>query len=120
MTTLDTPRTEAGAPPLPSDALIIVPVRNLVLFPGLIAPVTLARAESIAAAQEAVKAQRPVGLLLQRHPEMEEPKSTDLYTVGTTATILRYLTTPDGPSEAEETTGSAGGDASPPFRRSQL
>jgi ATP-dependent Lon protease len=96
MTTLDTPRTEAGAPPLPSDALIIVPCAISCCFPGLIAPITLARAESIAAAQEAVKAQRPIGLLLQRHPEMEEPKSSDLYTVGTTATILRYITTPDG------------------------
>ena len=96
MTTLDTPRDEASVPALPSDALIIVPVRNLVLFPGLIAPLTLARKESIVAAQEAVKAQKPIGILLQRHPEVEEPGAKDLYTVGTSATILRYVTAPDG------------------------
>jgi len=96
MTTLDTPRTESGAPPLPADGLIVVPVRNLVLFPGLIAPLTLGRQESMLAAQEAVRTQKPMGLLLQRNAETEQPASTDLYTVGTTATILRYVTTPDG------------------------
>src|SRR5882724_397269 len=83
-------------PPLPADAMIIVPVRNLVLFPGLIAPLALGRGESIIAAQEAVRAQRPVGVLLQRVPDTEDPAPGDLYTVGTTASILRYVTTPDG------------------------
>jgi len=96
MTTRDTPCTESGAPPLPADGLIVVPVRNLVLFPGLIAPLTLGRQESMLAAQEAVRTQKPMGLLLQRNAETEQPASTDLYTVGTTATILRYVTTPDG------------------------
>jgi ATP-dependent Lon protease len=82
--------------PLPADALIIVPVRNLVLFPGLIAPLTLGREESMLAAQEAVRAQKPIGLLLQRDAEVEQPATKDLYTVGTRATILRYVTTPDG------------------------
>jgi len=67
-----------------------------VLFPGLIAPLTLGRQESMLAAQEAVRTQKPMGLLLQRNAETEQPASTDLYTVGTTATILRYVTTPDG------------------------
>ena len=88
MTTADTPRTEAAAIALPPEALIIIPVLNLVLFPGLIAPLTLARGESIVAAQEAVKAQKPIGLLLQRDAATEEPGTGDLHTVGTVATQL--------------------------------
>ena len=86
--------TESPAP-LPADAMIIVPVRNLVLFPGLIAPLTLGREESVLAAQEAVRAQKPIGLVLQRNAELEQPSASDLYTVGTTASILRYVTTPE-------------------------
>ena len=59
--------TAAGAstsPPLPPDALIVVPVRNTVLFPGMVLPFTLGRPKSIAAAQQAVRDQRQVGILL--------------------------------------------------------
>ncbi len=81
---------------LPADATIIVPVRNLVLFPGLIAPLSVGRPTSIAAAQEAVRTERKIGVLLQRNPEIEDPGPPDLHTVGTLATILRYMTSPDG------------------------
>jgi ATP-dependent Lon protease len=93
---VEAPKAEATLPPLPSDALIIVPVRNLVLFPGLIAPLVLGRGESIVAAQESVRRQKPIGVLLQRTAGIEQPGARDLYTVGTTAAVLRYLTTPDG------------------------
>jgi ATP-dependent Lon protease len=81
---------------VPEDALVIVPVRNLVLFPGMILPATIGREASIAAAQYAVKNNRPVGLLLQRDPSVDAPRAEDLYAVGTQAQILRYVTTPDG------------------------
>jgi ATP-dependent Lon protease len=81
---------------LPDDALAIVPVRNMVLFPGVVLPVMIGRPESVAAAQYAVRAGRPLGLLLQKDPATEEPQSTDLHEVGTVATILRFVTTPDG------------------------
>ena len=81
---------------VPEDALVLVPVRNLVLFPGMILPATIGREGSIAAAQYAVKNNRPVGLLLQRDPSVDAPHPEDLYTVGTAAQILRYVTTPDG------------------------
>ncbi|WP_291861401.1 LON peptidase substrate-binding domain-containing protein, partial [Bradyrhizobium sp.] len=58
---------------IPADALIIVPVRNTVLFPGVVFPITIGRPQSIAAAQQAVREQRPIGLLLQRDPEQGEP-----------------------------------------------
>ena len=83
-------------PPLPPDALIIVPVRNTVLFPGLVLPITLGRPKSIAAAQQAVRDQRQVGILLQRDAEVSEPTPLDMHRMGTLANIVRYITAPDG------------------------
>jgi len=87
-----TERTHA----LPDDALIILPVRRMVLFPGMILPIALGREASIAAAQAAAKAKRPIGVLTQRNAEAEKPGPEELCLVGTVATILRYVTTPDG------------------------
>jgi ATP-dependent Lon protease len=81
---------------LPPDALIIVPVRNTVLFPGLVLPITLGRPKSIAAAQQAVRDQRQVGILLQRAAEVEDPTAIDMHRMGTLANVVRYITTPDG------------------------
>ena len=80
---------------IPADVLIIIPVRNIVLFPGVIAPITIARAKSVSAAQQALREQRPVGILLQRNSETEDPRPEDLHRVGTIANIVRYLTGPD-------------------------
>ena len=82
--------------PLPADALIIVPVRNTVLFPGLVVPITLGRPKSIAAAQQAVRDQRQVGILLQRAVEVDDPTAIDMHRMGTVANVVRYITTPDG------------------------
>ncbi|MGB8400007.1 LON peptidase substrate-binding domain-containing protein, partial [Bradyrhizobium sp.] len=91
------PTSFADQPPsIPADALIIVPVRNTVLLPGVVIPITIGRASSIAAAQQAVREQRQIGLLLQRDPELSEPGPDDLYRVGTVANIVRYITGPDG------------------------
>ncbi|RZN13356.1 endopeptidase La [Bradyrhizobium genosp. SA-3] len=81
---------------VPEDALIIIPVREMVLFPGAIAPISIGRAKSIAAAQQALREQRPVGIVLQRSPEIDEPGPDDLYRVATIANIVRYITAPDG------------------------
>jgi len=81
---------------LPEDAMIILPVRNLVLFPGVVMPVTIGRAMSVAAAQEALRSERPVGVLLQRDPKVDAPTPEQLHWVGTTANIMRYLTTAEG------------------------
>jgi len=80
---------------IPADGLIIVPVRNTVLYPGVVIPITIARPKSIAAAQQAVREQRQVGILLQRDPEQGDPGPDDLYRIGTVANIVRYLTGPD-------------------------
>ena len=81
--------------PIPDDALIIIPVRNVVLFPGIVAPITIARPKSIAAAQQALRAQRSVGILLQRNTEVDDPGPDDLYRVCTVANIVRYITGQD-------------------------
>jgi len=91
-----TVRSGSPAIDIPDDALIVMPVRNLVLFPGMILPVTIGRETSIAAAQQAVKGDRPIGLLLQKRPDLDAPTRQDLHEIGTTAQILRYITTPDG------------------------
>jgi len=82
-------------PAIPTDALIIVPMRGTVLFPQNISPLVVGRKASIAAVQHAVRSEKPVGLLMQLRDMDEEPGANDLYTIGTVAEILRYLTAPD-------------------------
>ena len=71
-------------------------MRNLVLFPGTVVPVAVNRERSLAAAQEAVRAERKVGFLLQRDPELQSPTGDDLHRIGTVANIVRYVTGQDG------------------------
>jgi ATP-dependent Lon protease len=84
------------SPPLPPDALIIVPVRGMVLFPGTVLPITLGRPRSVLAAQRAVREQKPVGIVMQRNAEVVDPLAVDLHRMGTVANIVRYITAPDG------------------------
>ena len=93
-------RGNATVRPLPDDALIILPVRNVVMFPGAVFPLTVGRERSRAAAQEAVRLERPLGVLLQSKPEVEAPAPDDLHWVGTSASVMRYITTPDGAHHA--------------------
>ena len=86
----------AALPPLPQDAVIIVPVRDIVLFPGLVLPIAIGRPRSIAAAQQAVREQRQVGILMQRDPAVSDPTPLDFHRMGTVANIVRYITAPDG------------------------
>jgi ATP-dependent Lon protease len=88
--------SRASEAPLPDDVLCIVPVRNIVLFPGIVMPLALGRPKSIAAAQEAARSQGPIGVLLQSVAEADDPAPDQLYAVGCVASILRYVTAPDG------------------------
>lgn len=83
-------------PPLPADAIAIIPVREMTLFPGVVLPVTVGRPRSIAAAQSAVREQRQVGILMQRDAEQGDPQPIDLHRIGTVANVVRYVTAPDG------------------------
>ncbi len=87
------PRADA---PLPPDGLIIVPVRGLVLFPGVALPIALGRPRSILAAQRAMREQKPVGIVMQRNAETADPIPADMHRFGTIANIVRFITAPDG------------------------
>ena len=90
-------RGRQGAPkPLPEDALILIPMRNTVLFPGVISPVTIGRPASVAAAQEAVRSEKKVGFLLQRDAQKNDVKPDDLHWVGTAGQVVRYITGGEG------------------------
>ncbi len=83
-------------PGLPPDAVVIIPLRSLVLFPGMIAPINLGRDRSIAAAREAVRRGLPVGLVLQHDSDDETPTPEQLYRTGTMASVLRLISGQDG------------------------
>jgi ATP-dependent Lon protease len=91
---LSTQNTTAAE--LAPDELILIPVRNMVLFPGLIVPLAIGRETSVAAAQAAARSARRVGVLLQRDPKVDVPAQADLYSMGTAASVLRYVTSADG------------------------
>ncbi len=83
------------------DVLIILPVSNAVLFPGVVLPIAIAGNAALAAAQEAVRTQRRVGLLLGTDPAIgtegaAAPGPENLHRVGTSASIVRFITAPDG------------------------
>jgi len=91
------PSVEAAPhPELPEGAMILLPTRNAVLFPGIVAPLTLGRPQSIAGAQAAAQGDKPIGVLLQSDPSADAPGPNHLHNVGTVAEILRYVTGPDG------------------------
>ena len=81
---------------LPEDALLIIPVRNTVLFPGIVLPITVGRERSVAAAKEAARNEGPIGLIMQSDSEVEEPTPDQLHQVGTVGNVLRYITGSDG------------------------
>ncbi|MDR3510761.1 MAG: endopeptidase La [Caulobacteraceae bacterium] len=93
----DAPAAEAETRPSPpTDAFIVLPVRNTVLFPEMVTPLTIGRPSSIAAAQQAVREQRQIVVVLQRDPQEAEPKAGGLHDVGVVANVLRYITGPGG------------------------
>ncbi len=76
--------------------MAILPLRNTVLYPGTVLPITVGRAKSIKLAQDFSHGEYPIGIVTQRDTEVEDPLVTDLYNVGTMARILKYITMPDG------------------------
>jgi ATP-dependent Lon protease len=79
------------------DVLIILPVSNAVLFPGVVLPIAISGNAALAAAQEAVRTQRRVGLLLQTDSGAAAATAPEtLHRVGTAASIVRFITAPDG------------------------
>ncbi|QGZ59723.1 endopeptidase La [Paraburkholderia acidiphila] len=90
------PDTQAApTPAVPKDSLILLPVRNAVLFPGMVIPLTAARGQAKEDVQAAVRRQQPLGIVLQRDPQEQDPPFDGLNSIGTLANVLRYVTSPD-------------------------
>nr|WP_238482387.1 endopeptidase La [Noviherbaspirillum aridicola] len=76
--------------------MVIIPLRAMVLFPGMVLPISVGRDSSIAAARQAVRHGAEVGLLLQHDAAVDLPQPDQLHSVGTAASILRYVQSEDG------------------------
>jgi ATP-dependent Lon protease len=76
--------------------LPVLPLRNTVLFPGVVLPITVGRDKSIKAVNDAYKADRLIGVLAQKDSSIEDPTVTDLEDVGTVARIIKLIKMPDG------------------------
>ncbi|NRB47546.1 MAG: endopeptidase La [Saprospiraceae bacterium] len=94
---------EEEEPSIDEDFPKVIPIlalKNTVLFPGIIIPITVGRDRSIEAINTAYGADRKVAVLSQKDSEVEEPETDDLYEVGTVARILKLLRMPDGTTTA--------------------
>lgn len=80
--------------------LPILPLRNTVLFPGVVIPITVGRDRSIRLIQDVYRGTKTLGVVGQKDGQIEEPNAEDLNRVGTIATIIRMLRMPDGSTTA--------------------
>ncbi|MEN9875215.1 MAG: hypothetical protein RLZZ529_212 [Bacteroidota bacterium] len=78
------------------ESLPILPLRNMVLFPGVVIPITAGRDKSIKLINDANASGKNIGVVAQKNEEDEDPTKDDIHTVGTVARILRVLKMPDG------------------------
>jgi ATP-dependent Lon protease len=92
---VEDPKAKPGLT-IPAGALLIIPMRNRVLFPSMVMPMMVNRPARRQAVEEAVRQQLPIGFVVQRDPNTEAPEPKDLYGVGTAADVLRMFSLPDG------------------------
>ena len=78
------------------ESVPILPLRNTVLFPGVVIPITVGRDKSIQLIKDANKGDKVIGVVAQKDQEVEDPSIVDVFSLGTVAQILRVLTMPDG------------------------
>lgn len=78
------------------ESLPILPLRNTVLYPGVVIPITVGRDKSLKAVKEAYKADKVIGVIAQRDARIEDPETKDLSEIGTVARIVKLLKMPDG------------------------
>lgn len=82
------------------EILPVLALKNTVLFPGVIIPITVGRSKSIAAVQEAYNSDKNIAVLTQRDIKIADPMQEDLFTIGVVAKILKVLKMPDGTTTA--------------------
>ena len=78
------------------ELLAILPLRNTVLFPGVVIPITAGRDKSIKLINDANAAGKAIGVVSQKNEDVEDPTENDIHAIGTVAKILRVLKMPDG------------------------
>ncbi len=82
------------------EELPVLPLRNMVLFPGVVIPITAGREKSVRLIREAYQGSKTIGVIAQKDAETEDPKAGDLHRVGTVARIIKILQMPDGNTTA--------------------
>jgi len=82
------------------EELPILPLRNTVLFPGVVIPITVGRDKSIKLIKESYKKKKIIGVVAQKDVEIEDPEFNELNTIGTVAQIIKILQMPDGSTTA--------------------
>jgi ATP-dependent Lon protease len=80
----------------PEGTLPILPLRNMMLFPGVVAPVSVGRESSLKLVAHAAKTNCLIGVVCQRDADVENPQAADLYPTGVLAKVMRVLELPDG------------------------
>ena len=78
------------------ETLPILPIRNTVLFPGVVIPITVGRDKSIMLVNDSYNSDKTIGVVAQKDPNLENPTAADVYSVGTVARIIKKLKMPDG------------------------
>jgi ATP-dependent Lon protease len=94
-----TPRATAASaarPPATGDALSVLPLRDIVVFPHMIVPLFVGREKSVRALEGVMKDDKQILLVAQRNAQQDDPAAKDIYDVGTVSTVLQLLKLPDG------------------------
>src|SRR3989449_9743150 len=78
------------------NVLPILPIRNIVVFPGTVMPLNVGRQKSKNLLDEVMPGDKLIGVITQKNPDVEDPKAEDLYTVGVACMILKLFKLPDG------------------------
>jgi ATP-dependent Lon protease len=81
---------DSSAPKIP-EVLALLPMRNFVLFPGMVSPVSIGRSSSIKLIEQSLAKSKIIGLIAQRNPDQEEPEPDDLFRVGTATAVLKLV-----------------------------
>ncbi len=92
---IDTEKEDERLSDLPQE-IPILPIRNTVLFPGVVLPITVGRQKSIKLVKKAYKGDRIIGVVAQKNNTVEEPDIEDIYHIGTVAKIIKMIVLPDG------------------------
>ncbi|MDO8895267.1 MAG: endopeptidase La [Nitrosomonas sp.] len=85
---------------LPADVIALVPMRNVVLFPHVLMPITVGRIKSIATVEHALQSKAPIGIVLQKDATVDDPGLDALCSIGTIANVVRHVASDDGTHHA--------------------